>query len=417
MFYSGFGTIYYNLTAGNVFVKEQRVGRPRFFGPCRVGPQAQRQHMMAKLTVLHVTESHGWSGGAAQALFLARELRARGNVNIFACPSGGDLGRKAAADGFEVVHFRPKRDYDLGAAFSLARLLDERKPDVMQAHHPKAHAMGLAAKFFSAHKPVFIFTRRVSHPIVKGYFAKLKYNSRLIDGCIAVAGSVREQLIAYGLKPEKVRTIYSGTDVARFSPRPPDPEIAAELNLPAGLPVVVLVGNFSAHKGQHVLLSAAKKLYSRGLDLILVFAGRRTDSAELKELYEREGLPPGKGRFLGLRDDVERLFSVASVNVNSAVKGEALSGSIRESLAMGVPSVASDISGNSEIVKSGVTGLLFPPGDDEALGAALETLLKDKTLRAGLSRNSVSLVREKFTVRVMGESTLKYYRELLAAKA
>jgi len=365
------------------------------------------------MKILHITESFGWSGGAAQALYLARELRELGHENTLACPIDGDLGRKAAADGFEVVHFQPRRDYDLKTAFALARLLDERKPDVLQAHHPKAHAMGLMAKFLAKHKPVFVFTRRVSHPIVTGFFAKLKYTSRYIDGCIAVADSVRGLLLAYGLKPERVRTIYSGTDPARFSPRPPDKRIAEELGLPPGLPVVMLVGNFSEHKGQHVLLKAAKILYARGLDFILVFAGRGTESLELKALFKLEGLPAEKGRFLGLRDDVEKLLTVASVSVNAAVKGEALSGSIRESLAMGVPAVASNISGNAEIVREGETGLLFPPGDAAALADRLQTALRDPWLREKLSRNSISLVRARFTTAIMGARTLEYYKELL----
>ncbi len=371
--------------------------------------------MPDNLKILHLTEAYGWSGGAAQMLYLARELRALGNHNIIACPLGGDLWKKASGDGFEVVHFRPKRDYDLKTAFALARLINKKRPDVLHAHHPKAHAMGLIAKFLARHRPVFVFTRRVSHPIVTGFLAKLKYTSRQIDGCIAVADSVRGILLAYGLAPERVRTIYSGTDPSRFFPRPPETEILKELALPSGLPVIMLVGNFSEHKGQHVLLKAARLLSARGLDFILVFAGRGTDSLELKALAALEGLPPRQGRFLGLRDDVEKLLSAASVSVNAAVKGEALSGSIRESLAMGVPAVASDISGNSEIVKNGLTGLLYPPGDAAALADRLETVLRSPELRAKFSQNSVSLVREGFTTAIMGRRTLDYYRELLAA--
>ena len=128
-------------------------------------------------------------------------------------------------------------------------------------------------------------------------------------------------------------------------------------------------------------------------------------------------MPADRRRLLGLRDDVERLLAAAAVSVNAAIKGEALSGSVRESLAMGVPAVAGDISGNSEIVRDGVTGLLYPVGDSAALAARLEAVLRDPGLREKFSKNSVSLVRENFTTAIMGRRTLDYYLELQAARA
>jgi len=114
---------------------------------------------------------------------------------------------------------------------------------------------------------------------------------------------------------------------------------------------------------------------------------------------------------------VEKLLSVAAVSVNAAVRGEALSGSIRESLAMGVPAVAGNISGNCEIVKDGENGLLYPYGDHEALAARLETVLKTPGLREKFSGRAVELANAKFTTAVMGARTLEYYRELLAKRA
>ena len=102
--------------------------------------------MEGNLKVLHLSESSGWSGGAAQTLALACRLRDLGHENMIGCPEGGDLWRKAAASGIRSSHFRPRRDYDLPCAFALARLIERWKPDLVHAHHPKAHAMGLLAK-------------------------------------------------------------------------------------------------------------------------------------------------------------------------------------------------------------------------------------------------------------------------------
>lgn len=362
-----------------------------------------------KLKVLHVSESSGWSGGAAQALLLATELRKLGHENILACPSGGDLSGRAAEAGFRVFDFRPRRDYDLRAALAVAALLRSERPDAMHAHHPKAHTMCVLGKFFSGLEPALVVSRRVSHPIRGGFFARLKYRARAIDAYAAVAGSVRAQLIGAGVEPGRVFTIYSGTDTALFYPRPADRGIMAELALPAGVPVVSLIGNFSRDKGQHILAASAARLAGGGREFILLFAGRGTDSPEMKALLLKEGFPMERARLLGLRRDVPELLSVTSVSVNCAVKGEALSGSIRESLAMGIPVIASDISGNSEIVSEGKTGMLFEPGDCDALARKLELALSRPDRLAALAKAGPELVRGRFSSARMAADTLALY--------
>ncbi len=372
--------------------------------------------MERNLRILHLSESSGWSGGAAQALALASRLQALGHENLIACPDGGDLWRKAGAAGIRTFNFRPRRDYDLLCAYRLAHFIERWKPDVVHAHHPKAHAMGLLAKAITRRRPALLVTRRVSHPLLKTFFARRKYKSPLVDGYIAVAESIRRLFLAYGLQPEKVRTIYSGVDPARFQPSPPSEKIIRELALPAGVPVAGLIGNYSFDKGQHVCVEAVGRLLREGQKIILLLAGRDTDSGAVKELLAQKGFPPENARLLGLRDDIPELLSVLTVSLNCAVKGEALSGSIRESMAMGVPVIASDISGNGELVRDRGTGLLFQPGDDEALYGRLKYALSNLEAMRGMAGRGLAVVRENFTVEAMARKTFLYYRELLERK-
>jgi glycosyltransferase involved in cell wall biosynthesis len=275
--------------------------------------------------------------------------------------------------------------------------------------------MGLLAKAMARRKPALVVTRRVSHRLINTFFARLKYKSALINGYIAVADSVRRLLTDYGLPPEKVRTIYSGVDTAVFRPGPPSERVIRELSLPAGVPVAGLIGSCSFDKGQHVFIEAAGRLASEGVKFILLLAGRDTDSRQVGDLLASKGFPPENARLLGLRHDVPDLPSVLSVSLNCAVKGEALSGSIRESMAMGIPVIASDISGNGEIVREGLTGALFPPGDDTALYVRLKSALADPAALREKAERGLALVREEFTVEVMARKTFLYYRELLTA--
>ena len=110
--------------------------------------------------------------------------------------------------------------------------------------------------------------------------------------------------------------------------------------------------------------------------------------------------------------DVERILNITDISINSSIKGEALSGSIRESLASGVPVVASDIGGNGEIVKDGYNGFLFKPADYEELAKKIEILLKNDDIRKSFSQNALKTIEDKFTLDRMVDDTLKLYYKL-----
>ena len=124
--------------------------------------------------VLFLTESQGWSGGARQLLHLADGLRRLGWEILIACPKSGDTFHNAQAQGFTPVDFFPKKDYDLLTAWRIARVFDEQGVDIVHAHHPRAHAVGLIAMHMARSEPAFVVTRRVSFPIPRHIFSRWK---------------------------------------------------------------------------------------------------------------------------------------------------------------------------------------------------------------------------------------------------
>src|SRR4029077_20963383 len=76
---------------------------------------------------------------------------------------------------------------------------------------------------------------------------------------------------------------------------------------------------------------------------------------------------------------------------------ESLSNAILESMAAGVPVVASRVGGNAELITSD-RGILVTPGDDHALADAIERLVRDQQLRDGFANNAKKLAQENFTL-------------------
>src|SRR5688500_3599730 len=109
------------------------------------------------MKALFLSESQGWSGGAAPLLALARGLGGRYGWDIrLASPVDGEVAARARHAGIPHIPFHPRKDYDLPSAFRLARLCEAEGIDVLHAHHPRAHAVGLAAMYVARRRPVFL---------------------------------------------------------------------------------------------------------------------------------------------------------------------------------------------------------------------------------------------------------------------
>lgn len=369
--------------------------------------------------VLHVSEANEWTGGTAQLLLLAEGLKAKGWDVVIGCRPGSGLSRHAAERGLDTFLVGLREDYDLISAFELAKFIRDKKVDVVHAHHNRSHACCLLANLIlSAHGEhrVLVVSRRVSFRPGRNPFSAWKYRSALIDRIVAVADAVKEVLVGAGVPAARVEVIRSGVDTARFSPRRATDAQKKALGLPCGAPLIGKIANASPWKGQAVLLEAAALMVKRGSPARFVFAGRDTDGPWMRGEAKRLGLSD-RVTLLGFRTDVPDLLSALDVSVNAAVKGEGLSGALRESLTMGVPVVASDIAGNRELLAGGDGGWLYPPGEAKALAERLEWVLAHPSEAKAAVKAWQERAMSGFTLDQTIARTDALYRKLLEERA
>jgi glycosyltransferase involved in cell wall biosynthesis len=114
----------------------------------------------------------------------------------------------------------------------------------------------------------------------------------------------------------------------------------------------------------------------------------------------------------GYRDDVPAILAASTVSVDASHVGHGITGALRESLAMATPVVATNGAGNPELVLHGVTGLLVPPRDPDALATALLRLLADPAWATRLGEAGRRRVVDGFSTRVKVERLETLYRRL-----
>jgi glycosyltransferase involved in cell wall biosynthesis len=197
----------------------------------------------------------------------------------------------------------------------------------------------------------------------------------------------------------------SGANVHAFTP-------AAEAR---GKSTIVLASRMLKEKGVEDFVSAAARLKQRGHDVRCVLVGApdhgnpHSHSQEELEAWAASGAV----EWWGHRSDMSAVFAEASIVCLPTYYGEGVPKVLIEAAACGRPIVTTDTAGCRDVVRNGINGLLVAPRDVDGLCTALETLLRDASLRQSMGLRGREIAESEFDVERVVQQTLDVYRELL----
>ena len=375
-------------------------------------PAARRRKVFFLLDSLNV------GGTETQAVELATRLDpARYDVSLGCLRARGPLLEKLTGSAVDLREFYPKGGFDSpGGIYQMLRLaifLRRGGFHIVHTHDLYANLLGIPAAVL-ARVPVIISSQRdLSH--LELYRTRrrvwLRRLQNLSTAVLTNANAVRDGLAAEKhIAAGKIHVIYNGVDFERFGAKTRDrswlvPNAAQEK-------WIVLVGNMHSDVKGHPCLIAAASAVAREFPAIrFVLAGDGEQRPKFEQQVAQLGLQ-NNFLFLGRREDISRLLACCDIAVLPS-KAEGLPNAVLEYLAAGLPTVASRVGGNAEIVQDGKTGLLVPPGDPSALAEALLRLLRDPGFAVNLGNRGREYVISEFSFRRMIENTEQLYTELL----
>ena len=365
---------------------------------------------MSALRVLHVNTEKGWRGGEAQTLLLARGLAEKGHAALLAAPADSRLLALGRAGGLETAPLQARGELDPAGAWRLARVSKRFRPDLLHYHTSHAVTLGTLASYLAGRRPA-VASRRVSFPLSRNPAARFKYTHR-VDRVLAVSGGIRDVLIQAGIPGSRICVVHSAIDLGRFRTLRSRDEVRRELGLPSGAFVIGTVGHLALHKGHRVLVEAAARAASGARCRYLV-VGTGECEASLREAVRRQGLQDSF-RFVGFLERVEEILPAFDLFAFPSLSGEGSPAALKEAMACGIPVVASRISGIEEVARDGVEALLVPPGNADALAAAVDRFASDEKLCLEFGRRGRQQARE-FGVDRMVEATESAYRDVLGS--
>jgi len=330
--------------------------------------------------IVFISTGLGYGGAETQLLHLATRLKARGwDVRVVSLTPPKAYVPELEAAGVPVISLGIRGKVpDPRPVFRLAKMIRTWRPQVVHSHMVHANLVARLVRLL-APVPVLICT---AHNIDErgrrgsGRLREIAYRltDPLCDLTTQVSQAGLERYVRIGAVPQhKIRYLPNGIDTERFRP---DPEFRARLRQELELEAAfawLAVGRFDVQKDYANMLQAFSRVAPERSEGRLVIAGDGPLRPSMEQLASDLGVTD-RVKFLGIRRDIPALMDAADAYVMSSA-WEGMPMVLLEAAATGLPIVATDVGGNSEVVIDGKTGFLVPPKDPEALAQVMVRLM------------------------------------------
>jgi glycosyltransferase involved in cell wall biosynthesis len=313
---------------------------------------------------------------------------------------------------------------DLRALIALYRLMRRERPHIVHTHLAKAGFVGrLAARLAGVPIVLHTFHGHTFH----SYFSPAKtriflvmerFCARLSDRIVTISDRLRDEIAAFGVaRPEAITVIPLGFDLTPFreaSRGRRHGRFQTSLGLPDDAHLIGIVGRLVPIKNVALFLEAAARAAAGEPRLHFAVVGDGDLRLDLEARARSLGLA-GRVHFVGWRRDLPDLYADLDALVISS-DNEGTPVSLIEAMATGTPAIATCVGGVPDVVVDGVTGRLVPPGDADALAAAMLDLVARPGVTAAMAIEAQQGVLARYRGERLVDDIDRLYRELLAAK-
>jgi L-malate glycosyltransferase len=293
------------------------------------------------------------------------------------------------------------------ARLALARYLRKNAISIAHSFDFYSNLMLIPAARL-ARVPVLIGSQRqIGDLLTPRQFRAQLIAFRLCDGVVCNSHAAAQRLLARGLAARKLIVIPNALPDEAFL------ETSPALERVPGLLRVGMIARMNHPVKNHAgFLRAAARLVPDFPNVEFVLAGDGPLRDDLVRMADLLGIA-GRVRFLGDRQDIPAVFAALDVSVLPSFS-ESLPNAILESMAAGVPVVATRVGANSDVIIDGESGLLVPPNDEEKLVEALGRFLKDPLLRSECGRRAREIAKENFSLDHIRFQFEQVYQEMLS---
>lgn len=309
-----------------------------------------------------------------------------------------------------------RKPHDWKLPVRLAKVIRQWQPDIVHCRNWNSWFDTVVAHFISRSRSTMVwsfhgFAEGNYFPLRRKVISKLLslYTQELFAVC---EDSARRYAKKAAIPVKRFEVLYNGVDSQKFRPNLQNrPKLREQLNIPVDRVVIITVASLTPIKNHSALIdSIHMQVTNHGQSPLVLFLGDGALREALEEKISRLNLRDHI-KLLGNSDNIPDYLAAADIFVLPS-RLEGMSNAILEAMASGLPAVANNVGGNSEIIVSGETGFLCTPDDPTEMAELLGRLINERQLRKNMGRHAHLRVEQLFSIDAMTASYQHYYEKV-----
>jgi glycosyltransferase involved in cell wall biosynthesis len=290
--------------------------------------------------------------------------------------------------------------------------IKNQRIDIVHTWMVDANIVGILASLGPGSPLVVSGRRNLGYWFTPRHLALYRFLNRFTTRILANSDGVKSAVMEReGVSGHRIDVLHNGVDTELYAPGCGNRGVPASLGVPADAPVVGIVANLRPVKDIGVFLRAAKQVLKEVPKAAFVIVGTGPLRDELGNLAKTLGIASSVYFSDGKGDVLDHLGRMDVACLTS--RSEGFSNALLESMAVGIPVVATHTGGNPEAVDHGVSGYLFPVGDVEQLAGHLIHLLTHEETRIRMGKLARVHCETMFAMGRAVDRYAAYYRRLV----
>lgn len=373
---------------------------------------------MAKPRVIRVISDLPVGGVEGRLLALLPKLADKYDIRVCCIRARGALAGDFEQAGIPVtVKYFRSRLHPV-SIYKLAAYMREEQIDIVHTHMYRPNISGVVAARLAKVPVIISQVHNVDHWDNKRQVFMDSLLTGWRDKVILVSKAVKQDYIEKTrIDPQKCEVIYNGVDTEKFKLPNKAIHLKEKWGISPADKVVGIIARIVPQKDHLTFISAAEKVYRSLPKVRFLIIGEEEGKCGVKAQLKTQITEMGLGKqviFTGSQKNIADILSIMDVSILSSLK-EGFSNVILESMAAGVPMVATKVGGNAEAIIDGETGFVIPPRSPQELAEAILNILQNDALAASMLKASLEQIK-LFSLDTMCQKTDALYQALLFQK-